>query len=258
VIVPIHTSTFIYDNGASQKGKGTDFAISRLICHLKRHYRKHSTKGYILLMDFKSYFDSIPHSIKKKKNERRLHDPQIRKIANQFMEDFGDVGLGLGSQVSQTYALVAANSIDHFIKEKLKIKGYTRYMDDCYLIHRDKEYLKHCFSEIKKKCDEVGLVLSEKKCKIIPISRGFKFIKTKFTLTETGKVYLKMNPLSTKVMRRKFNVFRRWVNERRFNLEEVECTFQSYLGHMKRGNSYNKIKQMESLYNKLFPERTRF
>ena len=258
VIVPIHTATFIYDNGASQKGKGTDFSMDRLTRNLQRHYRKHGNDGYILLMDFKSYFDSIPHSVIYSENEKRLHDPKIRKLANQFMEDFGEVGLGLGSQVSQTYALLAASSIDHFIKERLRIKGYARYMDDCYLIHPDKEYLTYCYSEIKKKCAETGITPNEKKCKIVPLSKGFKFLKTKFTLTETGKIYRKMNPQSSKIMRSKLKIFRRWVHEGRFTLEDVECTFQSYLGHMKRGNSYNKIKQMESFYNELFPERKRF
>ena len=257
VLVPIYTDTLIYDNGASQKGKGTDFSMNRLTCHLQRHHRKHGNNGYVLLMDFKSYFDTIPHSVIYKENDKRLHDDKVRKIANQFMEDFGDVGLGLGSQISQTYALLVASSIDHFVKEKLHIKGYARYMDDCYLLHHDKEYLQYCYSEIKKKCEGMGLRLNEKKSVIVPISKGFKFLKTKFTLTETGKVYRKMNPQGSQIMRSKLKVFRRWVDEGRFTLEDVECAFQSYLGHMKRGDSYNKIQQMEKFYKELFPERTR-
>lgn len=38
------------------------------------------------------------------------------------------------------------NKLDHFIKEKLGIKGYARYMDDGYLIHPSKEYLKECLT----------------------------------------------------------------------------------------------------------------
>ena len=255
ILVPIYTDTLIYDNGASQKGKGTDFAMNRLTCHLQRHHRKHGINGYVLLMDFKNYFASIPHDIIYAENNKRLHDPKIIKLANQCIEDFGDAGLGLGSQVSQTYALAAVSAIDNFIKEKLRIKGYARYMDDCYLIHNDKEYLQYCYAEIKKMCERVGIVPNDKKCKIVPISKGFKFLKAKFTLIETGRVYRKINPVSSQTMRRKLKVFRRWVDEGRFTLKDVDCTFQSYLGHMKRGDSYNKIKQMESFYSELFPER---
>ena len=42
------------------------------------------------------------------------------------MEDFGDVGFGLGSQVSQIDALMVASPLDHFIKEQLHIKYYGR------------------------------------------------------------------------------------------------------------------------------------
>ena len=35
------------------------------------------------------------------------------------MEDFGERGFGLGSQVSQIDALMLPNRLDHFIKEQL-------------------------------------------------------------------------------------------------------------------------------------------
>lgn len=53
----------------------------------------------------------------------------------------GEVGLGLGSQISQIMELLVLNDLDHYIKERLKIKYYIRYMDDFILIHPDKEYL---------------------------------------------------------------------------------------------------------------------
>ena len=40
-IVPIYSSSFIYDNSASLKHRGMDFALRRLVRHLKRHFRKH-------------------------------------------------------------------------------------------------------------------------------------------------------------------------------------------------------------------------
>lgn len=53
----------------------------------------------------------------------------------------GDRGLGLGSQISQIMELLVLNDLDHFIKEKLHIKYYIRYMDDFILIHPDRGYL---------------------------------------------------------------------------------------------------------------------
>ena len=55
-----------------------------------------------------------------------------------------EIGLPLGNQSSQWFALFYLNGIDRLIKEKLRIKGYIRYMDDMILIHNDKKYLQKC------------------------------------------------------------------------------------------------------------------
>lgn len=86
--------------------------------------------------------------------------------SSKFVSAFGDIGLGIGSQISQVLALASANELDHFVKEKLHIKYYGRYMDDGYLIHRDKKYLAHCLEEIQAVCDKLGIVLNRKKTKI--------------------------------------------------------------------------------------------
>lgn len=143
-IVPIYSASFIHDNSASLKRRGMDYALRRMVCHLQRHYRKYGLKGGILLYDFHSFFDSAPHEPLFREAEKRLHDPRLRELANSFILDFGEVGLGLGSQVSQTNALLLPNPLDHFFKEVLRIKAYGRYMDDGYAIHEDIDYLYLC------------------------------------------------------------------------------------------------------------------
>jgi hypothetical protein len=186
IIVPIFTPAFIYDNGASMEGKGVDFAMNRLNCHLQRHWRKHGMKGGILTFDFKDFFGSANHEPVRREMERRIHDDRIRELANQFIEDFGPVGYGLGSQISQVSALMLPNKLDHFIKETLKIKGYARYMDDGYLIHEDIEYLKYCLERMDEICRELGLTLNRKKTQINPIQKGAVFLKTKFMRNREG------------------------------------------------------------------------
>lgn len=143
ILVPVFSHSFVFDNAASLKGKGVDFAMDRLDRHLHRFYRKFGVEGVesggVLTGDFSDFFNSAPHSIIYREAERRIHDDDVRRIACQFMEDFGDVGFGLGSQVSQIDALMVASPLDHFIKEQLHIKYYGRYMDDFYLIHENRE-----------------------------------------------------------------------------------------------------------------------
>lgn len=248
--------SFVFDNAASLKGKGVDFAMDRLDRHLHRFYRKFGVEGVesggVLTGDFSDFFNSAPHSIIYREAERRIHDDDVRRIACQFMEDFGDVGFGLGSQVSQIDALMVASPLDHFIKEQLHIKYYGRYMDDFYLIHENREYLKYCMEEIRKKCKEYGFVLNEKKTKIAPLRKGVKFLKTKFFLNETGAVIRKMNRKSPVKMRKKLRIFRRWIDEGRFTITDVETAYQSWRGHMIRGNSTLVLRKMDAFYNSLF------
>ncbi|GMO59850.1 MAG: hypothetical protein Ta2A_05870 [Treponemataceae bacterium] len=57
VLVPLLSKPLIHDNGASIKGKGTHFALRRLIGHLSRYYRRNKTnEGYALLIDFRKFF----------------------------------------------------------------------------------------------------------------------------------------------------------------------------------------------------------
>jgi len=102
------------------------------------------------------------------------------------------------------------NKLDHFIKEKLGIKGYARYMDDGYLIHTSKEYLQKCLVQMQEVCASLGIILNTKKTKIKRLSEGFKFLQVRFKLTETGKVLRKMSYETIKKMRRKLKKFKLW------------------------------------------------
>lgn len=205
---PLFQSAFIYDNAASIKGKGIDFAMDRLNCHLQRHFRKHGLKGGILVFDFTNYFGDAQHWTVQEELAWRVHDFRTRDLANTFLENFGPVGYGLGSQISQQAALMLPNLLDHVIKQELGIKGYGRYMDDGYLIHEDMGYLKKCLARIKEVCAKLGIRLNERKTKIRPITRGIVFLKTKFILTETGRVLRKMSRAAMRAMKRKLFKFR--------------------------------------------------
>lgn len=251
-IVPIYSASFIHDNSASLKRRGMDYALRRMVCHLQRHYRKYGLKGGILLYDFHSFFDSAPHEPLFREAEKRLHDPRLRELANSFILDFGEVGLGLGSQVSQTNALLLPNPLDHFFKEVLRIKAYGRYMDDGYAIHEDIDYLYLCLECADLICQEISLELNRKKTVVVPLEDFYRWLKTKFILTPTGKVVLKMNKESTKIIRRKLRSFKGKYENGDMTLKDIRSSLDSYHGHMKRGNSYKVCQSTDHYFKSLF------
>lgn len=76
---------------------------------------------------------------------------------------------------SQVLAIFYLNDMDHFIKEKLKIKYYLRYQDDFILFHESKPYLRYCFEEIKKFLNKEKLILN-KKSRIYKSTNNFLFL----------------------------------------------------------------------------------
>ena len=62
-LVPALSRSFVYDNGASLRDKGYHFTLRRLCQHLREHYRKHGNEGYVLLFDFRKFFDNISHRV---------------------------------------------------------------------------------------------------------------------------------------------------------------------------------------------------
>ena len=132
------------------------------------------------------------------------------------------------------------------------IKGYGRYMDDGYLIHEDIKYLEYCLKRIDEVCAELGITLNRKKTRIIPIQKGITFLKTKFILTDTGRVVRKMSRPSIRAMKRKLFIFRKWVDSGKFTLEDVRTAYESWRGHMRRGDSYFAVARVDEYFKRLF------
>lgn len=251
-LVPALSKTFIYDNDASLKGKGYHFAVKRLCGHLRQHYRKHGTDGYILLFDFSKFFDRIPHDVCKEILRKNFTNERIVRLSEHFIDCFGNIGLGLGSQISQILALACPNKLDHAIKEKLRIKGYGRYMDDGYLIHKNKDYLKLCLKEIQGICSELGIVLNPKKTQIVKISHGFTWLKCRFWITETGRIIKKIHRKSVTRQRRKLKIFRWIVAEGKMTERDVRQAFQSWRSYARNFNAWHTIQNMEKMYVELY------
>lgn len=251
-LVPMLGRTFIYDNGASMRHKGYDFAVRRLETHLHKHYRKYGNDGYILLFDFSKFFDNVSHEVVRQILHKQFSDEKILALTEHFVGAFGDKGMGLGSQISQVLALASANRLDHYVKEVLRIKGYGRYMDDGYLIHPSKAYLQECIQHIQAICDELGITLNRKKTQIVKLSHGFTWLKIRFFITETGKVVKKIYKRSETRMRIKLKKLHRKLIDGKITFPDVFATWQSWKSYAEKFDAYYTVKNMGELYTQLF------
>lgn len=256
VLVPILSRPLIYDNGASLKGKGVMFAVNRLTAHLSRYFRQNnfSNEGYALLVDFKGFYDNIDHGILLALLRNEIKDKRVMELTEQFIRVFGDgKSLGLGSQVSQIAAIYYPNILDHFIKEKLRVKFYGRYMDDLYLIHRDKQFLESCLVEIQRVCKKLAITVNLKKTRIVKLSHGLLFLKGKYSLLETGRVLaLPCRDASIRV-KRKLKKFKALLEAGKMSFEDIRSAYQSWRGaYKKRFKVFKKVSKIDTYYDRLF------
>ena len=188
-LIPILKPSLIYDSGASLKGKGPTFTRKRIVTHLTRYYREHgSNKGYILITDYHDYFGSIDHAVLIDMLKKRIYDEDLLNLVLFYINCFGNVGLGLGSEVSQVLAIFFLYPIDHFMKEVRHCRYYGRYMDDSYTIASTREELQAHLEAQMPLLEKMHINLNRKKTKIVAIDKPFIFMKCIYRLTSTGKV----------------------------------------------------------------------
>ena len=258
-IVPSLSSAFIYDNGASLKGKGTSMALDRFRCMLDRHYRKYGNEGYALLIDDSDYFKRLLHSPIKQDLRRFFSDKKMLGLTYMYLRKendisgrMEDIGLSLGCQPNQIYAVGYQNTIDHYAKEKLGLKNYNRYMDDTAIIHPSKKYLEKCLHDLKNMCEKLGICFNPRKTQIVKLSKGVKFLKTMHYITSTGKIIRKPWKKSVVRMRRKLKKYKNLLKEGKMSFSDIRTSYGSWRGHIKQFNSYRIVQNMDKLFNELF------
>lgn len=248
---PLIGSKLIYDNGASIKGKGIDFTLNRLKCHLSRYYRKyHTNEGYVLQYDFHSYFDNIDHDILLKNLDKIIPDKEIFKVIEKMIRCFGEKGLGLGSQVSQASAIFYPTLLDRIIKEELKIKGYCRYMDDGILICHTLEEVEQCKKRLFEVCDKLNITINEKKLTVSKLSKPFIFLKKRIFMTDTGKIVMRIGREATLRARRRLKKLAKkaYDPKEKFTVPNLYQCYKSWYGMSKRFMNYYIVQN----YRKLF------
>lgn len=285
VLEPVLLPYMIHDNGASLKGKGISFTRRRFEQHLSWHYKRYGLEGYVLKIDFRKYFDNISHAVIREHFNKHIDDPQIRWImdvilrANEIDVSYSEDGfkdrpfssldhdkvdkhfmtgqkflkrsMGIGSVVSQIAGIYLPTAIDTYCKTVKGVHCYDAYMDDRIIIHHSKVFLRGLLKEIKEIASKLGIFINEKKTQIIKLSHGFTFLKTKYVLTETGKIIRRIPKDVVTRQRRKMKKLARKVIEGELTKRYFQEHYKSWRGDKKRYNAHNTIKNLDKLYKEL-------
>lgn len=253
IVYPLMTNSFIYDNFACQKGKGTDAARNRLKEFFRSYYRKYNNIGYIAQFDIHGYYPNMDHEIAEAVFRKKLPIWAQNRVVDILRHQYkGKKGYNPGSQLIQIAGISVLDEMDHFIKEKLHVKYYIRYMDDFIIIHNDKNYLKGCVNKIKEYLKEIGFQTNPNKTKIFEIEKGVMFLGFKYYLTHTGKVLMFIDGKKVKEVRRKLKKLVRKSLNGGILKEYVDNSFNAWINHASKGDCYKLINRMQKYYSNLW------
>ena len=240
LLAPYFEKHLIYDNAACRQGKGTLFAMNRLNGFLHEHFRKYGTEGYILKCDVRKFFDNIDHDLLKARLERTVDDQRtldfLYKIIDSYEVTTGK-GIPMGNQTSQWFALYYLDPLDRLVKEKLRIKHYTRYMDDMILVHPSKDVLNHALQEMRALLRDLHLEFNEK-TQVFPIKHGVEYLGWRFYLTDTGAVIRRLRAHSKLRWRHRMRKLNRACAAGQLTTAKLQESVVSYKNHMSYGNTW--------------------
>lgn len=216
--------------------KGTHKAALQVQKDLRIYKRNHDN-FWILKCDIRKFFYSINPYILFDIMKKYINDKELLNFTHLIIFDGRSpddtVGIPIGNYTSQLFANIYLNELDQFIKRKLKIKYYTRYMDDFILLLNTKS---ECI-DIKSKIEiflnkHLHLSLNDKS-KYYPYKMGVNFCGYRIFPTHC---LLRTN--NKKKIKRKI---KKWNNLYKYNNLNIRYAIQSlnsWIGHSSHCNSY--------------------
>ena len=255
ILHPKLKNVFIKYNSAGQIGKGTLYALDGLRNHMESFYQRHGVDGWILKCDIRHFFYEIDHEILKDIVDYFFQDSYTTWLNHTLIDSSKNPGLPLGNHAGPVYALLMVHAVDCMATGELGITEYGRYMDDFYLIHQDKEYLKWCLECIREMLKTLGLELNGK-TQIIPFRKGMRYLGFHHYMTADGKYIRKLTGENKRKNKKKFRKLVKDVKAGKLTEEKFYEKYNSWKNHALHGNCIKLVHSMDLYIEELMKEVT--
>lgn len=252
ILTPLYSPSMIYDNGASQKRKGLDFTFRQLRKKLVKHYKKYGREGWVITVDFHSFFPSANRNHILERHNKLILDDQIRKIADDLINSIqGDIGMPLGVEPSQIEMVSFPTELDNYIACQLGVK-VGHYMDDYSMIIPPTRDPKEILDKFIAKANSLGIQINKDKTHIIPLTKKFKFCKATFYLTETGKIVTRGNRKTLSRYRAKMNKFKLKIISHQLKYEDLWCSVNAVRSYFNKFNDHNRLLKAQRIFYAIY------
>jgi retron-type reverse transcriptase len=197
-------ASFIADSCACIPGRGTLYAARRLEAHVRSATQNWQRASWYLKCDVANFFVSIDKRILWDLLAARIHEPWWRELTRlvlshdprpdaliqsprsllarvpahkSLLNQTADFGLPIGNLSSQFFANVYLDVLDQRVKHRLRVRHYTRYVDDFVLLGDTAAELRQVLADVDTFLPaRLGLQLNPRKTVLQPIARGIDFV----------------------------------------------------------------------------------
>lgn len=169
VISPVLERRYIDSSFACRVGKGTHKAAD----YLQAAMRCAPRTAWVLHVDVRKFFYSVDREVLAALLERVIKCRATLDLLRLFAVRLEPTGVPIGNLLSQTFANVYLNSLDHYCKRTLKVGAYARYMDDSIMLPPDRATGLQWLESIRQHLVLLGLEISH--YNLQPIKRGANF-----------------------------------------------------------------------------------
>jgi retron-type reverse transcriptase len=223
ILEPIWAKVFIRDTYSSIKGRGIHDGVRRM----KKFLKDTAGTAYCLKMDVRKFYPSIDHGTLKSVIRKSIKCRRTLWLLDAVIDSAP--GVPIGNYLSQYFANLYLAYLDHWAKETLRIKYYTRYCDDIVVLHHDKTRLHEWRVEIDRYLrDKLQLDLKAN-WQVFPTqTRGIDFLGYRFF----GEYTLIRKRIAAEFKRKVAMVCKGKVK----TYNQVVCPIMSYHGWLKHGN----------------------
>ena len=183
VIEPIFEREFAEHSYGFRPGRSCKDALRRVDQLLKAGYR------YIVDVDLKSYFDTIPHDRLMARVAEKISDGKILRLIEMFLKQgvmdgleewTPEEGTPQGAIISPLLSNIYLHPLDVLMAES----GYemVRYADDLVILCRSRKEAEAALAKVREWVEQEGLKLHPEKTQIRTYEEGFEFLGYRFLL----------------------------------------------------------------------------
>lgn len=224
-IEPAFEHRFLSCSYACRKGKGTHGAMvatQKMTRRAKRAWGSY----WVLKCDVKKYFPSIRHDLLKAVIRRTIYDRNVLWLIDTIIDSHGEErGIPIGALTSQLFANIYLDQLDHYLKDNLGIKYYSRYMDDFIVLGKTKQELMEVKGQIDEYLELLDLHLNHR-TGIWPGRHGIDFCGYRIWPT-----HIRPRKRTIRTIKRKLSVLRKRYPEGMQQIRKILASFLGYIKH---------------------------